>query len=167
VSSKEKFWERSFRRCKKIYYSNEIICCSPNRVISIFEDTAHHKQRHIYFTWGTCAVGAVFLIVHILWMFGSWHEIEWGTGGTKVPVTFSWESGASLLYASLVVGLYIVHINVKNGVWYSIIPGISDTDAFHKAHHTGTEETGPVSKEASVVFAVSFFLLIMGLLGDT
>jgi hypothetical protein len=130
-------------------------------------DTAHHKERHIYFTWGTCAVGAVFLIVHILWMFGSWHEIEWGTGGTKVPVTFSWESGASLLYASLVVALYIVHINVKNGVWYSIIPGISDTDAFHKAHHTGTEETGPVSKEASVVFAVSFFLLIMGLLGDT
>ena len=68
--------------------------------------------------------------------------------------------------------MYIVYVNVKNGVWYSLMPGIDEHYSSKKFQRvdfwlTGTEESGPVSKEANVIFAASFFLLIMALLGDT
>jgi hypothetical protein len=74
--------------------------------------------------------------------------------------------------------MYIMHLNVKNGVWRSIMPAGIDTASkpsrIYPEHmlkvdslKVGSLETGPATKEATVLFSVSFFLLIMSLLGDT
>lgn len=121
------------------------------------------RERKIYFTWATIAIGVLFVLTHLFIQFSTWHELEWGK--SKIKVTYMWESGASLLYASLAVALFIVHVNVKHHTWCSIIPGISEQQHGDRTH--GTPETGPYGNEASILFAISFFLLVMGLLGDT
>jgi hypothetical protein len=130
-------------------------------------------EKPIYFTWVTVMIGVVFVVVHIFQKFGTWHDVTWGAGTQKVPVRFSWEAGASLFYAIVVLTMYILHLNVKNGVWHSLLPAGIETEYKStketRMHwlHVGSEEHGPTSKEASVVFAVAYFLLMMGLLGDT
>lgn len=121
------------------------------------------RRRKIYFTWATMAIGVLFVLTHLFIRFSTWHELEWGK--SKIKVTYMWESGASLFYASLVVALFIVHVNVKHHTWSSIIPGISEQQ--HGDRNSGTPETGPYGNEANIMFAFSFFLLVMGLLGDT
>lgn len=132
--------------------------------------------KPIYFTWASVLVGIVFVLWHMFQKFGTWHDVEWGTGANKVSVRYSWEAGASLLYATVVLVLYIMHINFKNGVWHALIPAGVEHDfdsGFVKRNgrrallHIGTKENGPATKEASVLFAVTFFLLAMGILGDT
>ncbi len=124
---------------------------------------AQVRQRKIYFTWATITLGVLFVLTHLFIQFSTWHELEWGK--SKIKVTYMWESVASLLYASLVVALFIVHVNVKHHMWHSIIPGVSEQQ--HGDMNHGTPETGPYGNEASIMFVISFFLLVMGLLGDT
>jgi hypothetical protein len=121
------------------------------------------KERKTYFTWAIVFIGILFVLMHLSVHFSTWHDLEWGKSNIKA--TYMWESGASLLYASLVVGLFIVHLNVKHHTWQSIIPGVSERQHGDRAH--GTPDTGPYSNEANTMFAISFFLLVMGLLGDT
>lgn len=124
---------------------------------------AKNMQRKIYFTWATMALGVLFVLTHLFVQFSTWYELKWGK--SDIVVTYMWESGASLLYASFAVALFIVHVNVKHHMWRSIIPAISEQQHGDKTH--GTPETGPYGNEASIMFAISFFLLVMGLLGDT
>ena len=66
----------------------------------------------------------------------------------------------------------IIHVNVKNRVWYALVPDVeeyslkSDSEP-QRSWIGGTQNTGPVDKESTVMFAVSFFLLTMTVLGDT
>ena len=140
------------------------------------DDEKTKLTKPIYFAWVTVFIGVFFVLVHMFQKFGTWHDVEWGSGTNKVSVKYSWEAGASLLYASIVVALYIMHVNVKNGVWHALIPaGIeNEYDMAHAKRHgrrllleVGTEDSGPASKEANVLFAVSLFLFVMGILGDT
>jgi len=131
--------------------------------------------RPIYFTWLTIGIGALFVLIHTFQKFGTWHDVEWGSGTNKITVKFSWEAGASLLYAGVVLTLYIVHLNVKNNIWHALIPSAIEDDMESKYKNIsrrmmltiGTEDSGPATKEANVLFAVSLFLLAMGVLGDT
>jgi len=131
--------------------------------------------RPIYFTWVTIGFGVFFVLIHMFQKFGTWHDVEWGSGTNKISVKFSWEAGASLLYASVVLTLYIVHLNVKNNIWHALIPSAIEDDMESKYKKVGrrlmlmigTEDSGPATKEANVLFAVSLFLLAMGVLGDT
>jgi hypothetical protein len=116
------------------------------------DQPAKSRTRKIYFTWATMAIGVLFVLTHLLIQFSTWHELEWGK--SKIVVTYMWESGASLLYASLVVALFIVHVNVKHHMWHSIIPGVSEQQHGDRTH--GTPETGPYGNEASIMFVCVF-----------
>ena len=140
------------------------------------DSAAERLQKPVYFTWVTVTVGVLFVLIHTLQKFGTWHDVEWGADANKVSVRFSWEAGASLLYSTIVVGMYIIHVNVKNGVLHPLFAGVEVSSSSSSAaspksaphqHWLGTAEHGPVGHEASVIFAASFFLLVMGLLGDT
>ena len=141
-----------------------------------FDSTDDMKlKKPVYFTWITMVVGVFYISAHMFQKFGTWHDVQWGSGPHKVSVKYSWEAGASLLYASVVVMLYIVHVNVKNGVWHALIPSAADRELDYTLNkrkrkffiQIGTESEGPASKEASVLFAATLFLLVMGILGDS
>lgn len=119
-------------------------------------------EKHIYYQWATVTAGVVFVLAHLFTKFSLWTQLDWGDA-VVTPVTYSWEAGYSLLYAVVVVVLYVVHVNVKHGLWQPIVAAVAD--------HTNKEQVdivhGPKSKESSVVFAATFFLLAMAVLGNT
>lgn len=136
-----------------------------------FNKTSKLMETPVYFTWGSVLVGILFVAVNFFTHFSSWNEERWGSTG-DVDVKYSWEAGASLLYASVALWLYIIHVNVKNRIWYALVPDVeeysltSDSEP-QRSWIGGTQNTGPVDKESTVMFAVSFFLLTMTVLGDT
>jgi len=120
-------------------------------------------KRTMYFSWAIGLFAVFFLLMHLILNFNTYTESKWGK--SNVEVFYMWEAGASIVYAFFVVVLFLVHTNIKNYTWHHIFV---DTTVYetHKVV-TGTEESGPYSHEAHYMFAVSFFLFIMGLLGDT
>jgi len=144
-----------------VYISAVLVIAFLSGVDAGWHTKEYSKESHIYFQWFTIATLVVFVSVHLFQTFSVYTHFDWGDA-QKLPITYSWESGYSLMWASPVVVLYIVHLNTKHGSWRPIVSAISDDDY---GSQTAVMH-GPKNKEASVIFAASFFLLTMALLGD-
>ena len=152
-------------------------------VISLLEAAVYREnapkygqRRNVYFAWASCGLAIVFVMLQLLVKFNTYHEVQWGK--SKIEVTYMWESGASLVYAALVVALYVLHVNVKNHAWHALFPSMMVNDADHEAARQnqkgtnssalkGSKDSGPYYHEAHFMFSVTFFLFVMALLGDS
>jgi len=152
-------------------------------VISLLEaavyrenEVKHGQKRNVYFAWASVGLVIAFVMLQLIVKFNTYHQVEWGK--SKIEVTYMWESGASIVYATLVVLLFVTHVNVKNHAWHAIFPSMMANNADHEAGVdktsgsnpsvvTGTRNNGPYYNEAHFMFSVTFFLFVMALLGDS
>lgn len=141
-----------------VYISALVVIAFLSTMDVVWNGKQHAPKNHIYFQWLTIGVIVVFGLVYLTKIFYTFTHLDWGAKETT-PVSYSWESGYSLLWAAPVVLLYIVHLNTKHSEWSPIVSGVWPDGKEHTAH-------GPKSKEATIIFAVSFFLFAMALLGD-